>query len=73
MGKYDRIQRKCVKCGVSASKYNKQTKQYPCINCGHVGYEQDFQIDKKKFAIYIGSLFGFAIVILIIYIATGVI
>lgn len=73
MGRYDLVQRKCIKCNVSASKYNRKTKQYKCLNCGHRGFEQDFEIDKKKFAILVVGLIGILITILIIYTATGVI
>ena len=73
MGKYDLVQRMCIKCNVSASKYNIKTKQYKYSNCGYEGFEQDFEIDKKKFAILVVGLIGILITILIIYIATGVI
>ena len=73
MGKYDLIQRKCIKCNVSANKYNRKTKQYKGLNCGHERFEKDFEIDKKKFAILVVGLIDILIMILIIYTATGVI
>ena len=73
MGKYDLVQRKCIRCNVSASKYNRKTKQYKYLNYGYEEFEQDFEIDKKKFTILVVGLVGILIMILIIYTATGVI